>query len=183
MTTKKADKGMKGWWRWDWRELPGSLLFGIGEVFIGIVLAGMVLYIVSIYKSGNSQPFELAGIAGLLGGFPLVAAFSEKVGEGLNLKKPLLVIGGLYLLAAVLFVVFGFYQASDQAGLAPSTGAGVWMFKTIYVVMFYGGALALVFGMWRTIVLIPKLMGLGGFKAELKNMFKPKNTEQDYQSK
>ena len=149
-----------------WRQL----LMGVGQVFLGVVLTGMVLYLVAQYKMGVFQPFELATVVGLLGGFPLVASFGEKAGEE-RMKNSLRAIGGLYLFAAICFVVFGFYQAADMAKLTPQVGSGVWMFKVIYTVTFYGGALAFIFGMWNTLLMIPEFMGLGGIKDMVRKIF------------
>lgn len=166
---KSEIKEVRAKGRW-WSGLWGKLLVGLGQLFFGVVLTGMVLYLVAKYKMGIFQPFELATVAGLLGGFPLVAAFGDKVDDE-GLRKKLRAIGGLYLFAAIFFVVFGFYQAADQAKLVPQTGAGVWEFKVIYVATFYGAALALIFGMWMTLVIIPQLVGLGGVKNRVRKIF------------
>lgn len=162
------NKEAKGRW---WSSLWSQLLVGLGQVFFGIVLTGMVLYLVAQYKMGIFEPFGLATVTGLLGGFPLVAAFGERV-DNQGLRNKLKSIGGLYLLAAICFVVFGFYQAADYAKLLPQTGAGVWQFKVIYVVTFYGGAIALILGMWMTLGIIPQLMGLGDINDRVRKIFR-----------
>lgn len=148
-----------------WSELPGQLLMGLFQIFFGIVLTGMVLYLAAQYKTGTIQPFELATVAGLLGGFPLVAA----IGRDSEFKQTLLWIGGLYIFSAIFFVVFGFYQAADQAKLLPTTGSTVWMFTVIFVTTFYTAAIALIIGMWKTLLFIPKMVGLGSI---LDNIFR-----------
>jgi len=129
----------------------------------------MVFYLVAQYKIGSFQPFELATVVGLIGGFPLVAAFGGKTEEAMS--KRLKAIGGLYLFAAICLVVFGFYQAADQAGLVPSTGFRGGIFKTIYVGTFYGGAITFTFGMWLTLLVVPELIGLGGIKERIRRIF------------
>lgn len=166
---KSESKEVKARGRW-WSGLWSQLLILLSQIFLAFVLAGMVLYLAAQYKMGSFQPFELAVVAGLLGGFPLIAAFGEKVDDG-GLRKKLRAIGGFYLLAAICFVVFGFYQAADQAKLFPQTGAGVWMFNVVYVVTFYVGAFALIVGMWMTLEIIPQLMGLGGIRERVKKIF------------
>ena len=167
MNDENKEAKVKGRW---WSGLWGQLLVGLSQIFVGVVLTGMVLYLVAQYKMESFQPFELAMVAGLLGGFPLVAAFANK-GDDETIIKRLKIIGGLYLFAAIFFVVFGFYQAADQAGLLPSSGQGVWMFNVIYVTTFYGGALALTFGMWMSLELVPWLIGLGGVMDRVRIIF------------
>jgi hypothetical protein len=153
-----------------WDEWRGQLLILLFQLFFGIVLTGMVFYLVAQYKMGSFQPFELATTAGLLGGFPLLAAFGGNVDNEV-LAKRLKAIGGLYLLAAILFVVFGFYQAADQAKIILQTGAGVLVFKIIYTVTFYGAAIALTIGMWMTLEMVPMLMEFGSVKDRVKKIF------------
>jgi hypothetical protein len=153
-----------------WDDLRGQLLILFFQLFFGIVLTGMVFYLVAQYKMGSFQPFELAMTAGLLGGFPLLAAFGGKM-DSEELAKRLKAIGGLYLIAAVLFVVFGFYQAADQAKIISQTGAGLWIFKVVYIATFYGAAIALTSGMWMTLGVAPTLMGLGSVRDRVKKIF------------
>ena len=164
------DKEAKVERRW-WSGLWAQVLVGLSQVFFVVVLVGMVLYLGAQYKMENFQPLELAMVAGLLGGFPLVAAFADK-GENETTRKRLKMVGGLYLLAAIFFVVFGFYQAADQAGMSPKSGQGVWMFKVIYVTTFYISAVALVLGMLMSLEIIPRLVGLGGVMDRIRIVFR-----------
>jgi hypothetical protein len=166
---KSEDKKEKTKNRW-WNGLWGQLLVGLGQLFFAVVFPGMVLYVVAQYKTGNFQPFELATVAGLLGGFPLIAAFNEKVDDE-GIKKRLKAVGGLYLFAAICFVVFGFYLAADEAKLFPTSGVGVGIFNVIYAATFYGGGLSLIFGMWMSLEIIPRLIGLGGIKDRVRIIF------------
>ncbi len=159
MNDHNKDEKIKRKW---WRGLGSQLLVGLSQLFFGVVLSGMVIYLVAQYKMENFQSFELATVAGLLGGFPLVAAFADK-GTDEAIRKKLKRIGGLYLLAAIFFVVFGFYQAGDQAKIIPSDGRAAWMFITIYMTTFYGGAIALILGMWLSLEMLPRLVGLKSF--------------------
>ena len=165
VSTSKEEKVKERWWD---GVLPQVLLL-ISQIFFVVVVTGMVLYLAAQYKKSSFQPFELATVAGLIGGFPLVASFGDKIEAGM--KKRLKLIGGLYLFSTIMLVVFGFYQAADQAGLLPSTGSGVWMFTVIYAVTFYGGAFAFTIGMWMTLELIPQLVGLGGFMDRIRRIF------------
>ena len=166
----KDEKIERKWWRGLW----GQLLVGLSQIFFGVVLSGMVIYLVAQYKMGEFQSFELAMLAGLLGGFPLVAAFAGKR-EDETVRKRLKVIGGLYLLAAIFFTVFGFYHAGDQAGIIPSSGQFVGIYSAIYATTFYGGAIALVFGMWMSLELVPRLIGLGGVRDRVRIIFRKQN--------
>jgi len=147
-----------------------QLLVVLYQIFFLVVVSGMVSYVVAQYKLVNHQPFSLATVAALLGGFPLLAAFA---GNGLDetIRKRLRIIGGLYLFAAVSFVVFGFYYMADLARIIPRSGTGVWMFKVIYVTTFYGGAIALIFGMWMSLQILPRLMGLEDIRDTAKIIF------------
>jgi len=167
MSNESKDTKVKGRW---WSGLWAQVLVGLSQVFFGIVLVGMVLYLGAQYKMENFQPLELAMVAGLLGGFPLVAAFAGK-GENEEIRKRLKMVGGLYLLAAIFFVIFGFYQAADQAGMSPVSGQGVWMFKAIYATTFYTGAVALILGMLMSLEVIPRLIGLGGIRDRIRIVF------------
>lgn len=166
MSNESKDTKIKGRW---WSGLWSQLLVGLGQIFFGVVLSGMVFYLVAQYKIGSFQPFELATVVGLIGGFPLVAAFGGKTEEAMS--KRLKTIGGLYLFAAICLVVFGFYQAADQAELVPSAGLGGGIFKIIYVGTFYGGAITFIFGMWLTLLVVPELIGLGGVKERIRRIF------------
>jgi len=166
----KEAKVKKGWWTNLWSQL----LLGLSQLFFGVALFGMVIYLLAQDKMEEFQSFELATLAGLLGGFPLVAAFADKR-EDETVRKRLKVIGGLYLLAAIFFIVFGFYQAGDQAGIRPSNGQGVWMYNAIYTTTFYGGAIALILGMWMSLELVPRLVGLGGIMDRVRIIFGKRN--------
>lgn len=165
MNDENKEARLKGGW---WSNLWGQLLVVLWQIFFAVVLTGMVLYLVAQYKIGGFQPFELATVAALIGGFPLIAAFGGKTEEAMS--KRLKTIGGLYLFAAICFVVFGFYQAADQVKIIPSSGAGVWIFKVVYIGTFYGGAIAFIFGMWMTLLAIPELIGLGGIKERVRRI-------------
>jgi len=167
MNNENKDTKVKGRW---WSGLWSQLLVGLSQIFFAVVLSGMVLYLLAKYKLVDLQSFELATVAALLGGFPLVAAF---VGNGVDeiIRKRLKIIGGLYLFAAICFVVFGFYQTADLAHITPSSRTGLWMFNIIYVTTFYGGAIALIFGMWMSLEIIPRLIGLGGVRDRVRIIF------------
>ena len=157
--------------QWCRGELRDSFVFGLGQLFFALVLVGIVFYVAAQYKMEIFQSFELAMVAGVLGGFPLLAAFGGKVGNE-GLRKKLRRVGGLYVFAAVLFVVFGFYQAVDQASLISQNGVGVEVFKVVYAVTFYGAAVPLILGMWLTLRIIPELVGLGDVRDNVKKIFK-----------
>lgn len=167
MSNESKDTKVKGRW---WSGLWSQLLVGLSQIFFGVVLSGMVFYLLATYKTGDFHSFELATVAGLLGGFPLVAAFVDK-GVDEVIRKRLKIVGGLYIFAAICFVVFGFYLTADQAGIAPSSQPGVWMFTVIYVTTFYGGAIALIFAMWMSLEIIPRLIGLGGVRDRIRIVF------------
>ncbi|MBA7671655.1 hypothetical protein ES703_79815 [subsurface metagenome] len=167
MRNESKDTKVKGRW---WSGLWSQLLVGLSQIFFGVVLSGMVFYLLATYKTGDFHSFELATVAGLLGGFPLVAAFVDK-GVDEVIRKRLKIVAGLYLFAAICFVVFGFYLTADQAGITPSSEPGVWMFTVIYVTTFYGGAIALIFAMWMSLEVIPRLIGLGGIRDRIRIVF------------
>lgn len=126
-------------------------------VFFAVALVGTALYLVAESKVGVFQPFQLATVAGLLGGFPLVAGYGEKLGDE-GVGKKLKVIGWVYLLSAIMFVVFGFYQAADMAGMFIGSGALEWIMIVIYGVTFYVGALAMIYGMWKSLEMLGGLL-------------------------
>lgn len=126
-------------------------------VFFAVALVGTALYLVAEYKVGVFQPFQLATVTGLLGGFPLVAGYGEKLGDE-EVRKKLKVIGWVYLLSAIMFVLFGFYQAADRAGLFTGSGALEWLMIVIYGVTFYVGALAMIYGMWKSLEMLSGLL-------------------------
>lgn len=176
MTNANEQTRVKAKW---WAGIPGQVLVGVSQLFFGIVLSGMVLYLIAQYKTGQFDTFGLATVASLLGGFPLVATFSERVKDE-GTRKKLGIIGGLYLFAAICFVVFGFYFKADQAHLLPQTGRNAVLFDVIYVATFYGGAIAFIFGMWMTLEIIPQLMGLGGIKERVKVIFRSRRRKKNY---
>jgi len=106
------------------------------------------------------QPFELATVVGIIGGFPLIASFTatDKINE--ELKRKLRAIGVLFLFAAICFVIFGFYQAADQAKLLESGSNGYRILTVVYIVTFYGGAISFIWGIWKTLWIMPELLEL-----------------------
>jgi hypothetical protein len=164
--TNEDEKQENKWWN----GLVIQLMVFLGQLFFMFVLTGIVLYIATQYKLVNSQPFELATVVGMLGGFPLVAGINEKANK--KLSSRLKTIGGLYLFSAIMFVVFGFYLAADQAQLIKSDSKGAWIFIAIYSITLFGGAIAFIGGMWLTLGIIPQLVGLGSFVDRVKKIFK-----------
>jgi peptidoglycan/LPS O-acetylase OafA/YrhL len=153
----------------------GSLVIQVsGQLFFAVVLLGMVLYLLAQYKKDSFQPFELATVVGLLGGFIFVAAFGGKVPEGL--RKRLKRIGSLYLLATISLVVFGFYQAADQAKLVPKGWLTTGWMTVFYTLTFYMGTLSFIAAMWLTLRAIPEFLEIGNVGDIWRSIFggKPK---------
>ena len=157
---KKGDKaimkskGKEAKEKESWTDLLKPALW---IVFFTVALVGAALYLVAVYKVGDFQPFQLATVAGLLGGFPLVAGYSEKLGDE-GVRKKLKVIGWVYLLSAIMFVVFGFYQAADIAGIFTVNEVLKRIMMVIYGVTFYVGVLAMIYGMWKSLEMLGGLL-------------------------
>lgn len=155
MKSEGKEVKAKGKNRFDVKDL-GVVL---GQFFLGFALLGIAIYVVAEYKLRIFQPFQLATVAAFLGGFPLVAVFGfgEKIDDK-RMRDRLRMVGGLYLLAAICFVVFGFYQAADMAGLLPASGAASWILKVVYGAAFTIGALGMAFGMLESLRILPWLL-------------------------
>ena len=164
-STSKEGRVKKKWQSNLWNQSLTILC----ELFFVFVLVGMILYLVAQYQKDVFQPFELATVVGLIGGFPLMASFMDKT-EG-KLKNKLRIIGALYLLAAIFFVVFGFYEAADKAGLLKSAGALAWVLNAVYVVTLYLGAITFILGMLMTLLAIPELIGTNNIKDFVSKLF------------
>ena len=155
----------------DWVKV---VAFALGELLVLVVLIGMILYLVAQYAKDSFNPFEMATVVALVGGFIFVAAFGSNVDA--KLRPRLKAIGGLYLLSTIALIVFGFYQAADQAKLAPKGGlTGDWI-TTFYVATFYIGAILFCIALIGTLVAIPNILGVHSFEDLSKIMFgkKPK---------
>ena len=163
MTTEKEgdEKKARGT---DWGQFA---LFALGELITLAILIGMILYLLAQYSKNSFQSFEMATVVGLVGGFIFVAAFAEHDDKKLGLK--LRRVGVLYLLATIALVVFGFYQAADQAQLIKGGFASGWV-AGFYVFTFYAGALLFCAGIVETLTVIPKLVGIDS----LSDLFKRK---------
>jgi hypothetical protein len=150
------------------------VFFVVGELFFMVVMLGMVLYLVAQYKKDSFHPFELATVVGLLGGFIFVAAFAERVVDTLSIR--LKRIGSLYLLSTISFVIFGLYQAGDQAQLLQAGESGSWIMKWVYPFTFYTGAVSFIVAMLLTLWVIPGLMEPGALWDAVRRIFggKPK---------
>ena len=151
---KSKGKEAKAKAKESWTDLLKPALW---IVFFAVALVGTALYLVAEYKVGVFQPFQLATVAGLLGGFPLVAGYGEKSGDE-GVRKKLIVIGWVYLLSAIMFVVFGFYQAADMAGIFTVNEVLKRIMMVIYGVTFYVGVLAMIYGMWKSLEMLGGLL-------------------------
>ncbi len=159
-----------------WEFLP----FLVFEVILVVVLLGLVMYLIAQYKSQQFQPFELATAVGLLGGFSFGLAVVPDCPKQLSLRLRL--IGVLYLAATIGFIIFGFYQAADQAQLVNNTSPILvrWWFTATFQVSFYSGALALVIALFYTVWSIPNLINWKDDpKGLLKSAFSLKNEKQE----
>lgn len=141
--------------------LAGNVVF---MLIFTVILIGLVLYLVAIYQTPQGfRPFDLATVAGLLGGLMLVCAYANSCPE--RLKLGLRKTGVSYLVSTMAFVIFGLYQAADQAGLGDKlTGASHGWFVGVYMTTFYLGAIALSVALFWTIWSIPALVRWDGRK-------------------
>ena len=74
-----------------------------------ILLYGIILYVVFRYNSPeNLQPFEMATVTALLGGFALAGGFSG-VARLKDLTFSLRRIGALYIASTIAFFLFGLF--------------------------------------------------------------------------
>jgi hypothetical protein len=117
----------------------------------------LVLYLIALYKSEEFRSFDLATVTGLIGGFMLVYAFANSCPQ--ILKRRLRNAGVSYLISTIAFVIFGLYQAADQAGLGDTlTGTSQEWFVVVYSATFYLGAIALSVALSITVWSIPALI-------------------------
>jgi Na+/H+-dicarboxylate symporter len=167
MTTGNNGGEKKGFWS----DPASFMVIGLGYIFFMFVLLGMILYLAAHYIMGILQPFEMATVVALVGGFIFVAAFGEKVTDGL--RKRLKRIGSLYLLSTISLVIFGLYQAADQAKILQKS------LTWVYTTTFYGGAISFIVAMLLTFWVIPELMETGALLDVVRRKFwgKPKEKE------
>ena len=134
----------------------GRIVFMVfSYILIAVILLGLVLYLIAQYKLQTIfQPFELATVVGLVGGFIFVAGFRESADD--RMKKRLKGIGSLCLFSAISFVIFGLFQAANQANLI-STGTAAGLAKIVYPLTFYVGAVGFIGALLWTLWLIPDL--------------------------
>jgi hypothetical protein len=134
-------------------------LFVSNIIFLFIFLAvfmGLIFYLYSLYKTQTFKPFELATVIVLLGGFLFYYANVQDCPP--QLRGKLRRTGLIYLVSTVAYVLFGLYQAADQAGFGDKLhGASKGWFIGIYAFTFYVGAIALTFALFWTIMSIPAL--------------------------
>jgi len=157
----------------DWGKFVVSVL---AYLVVIVILIGMILYLIAQYKKDIFQPFEMATVVGLVGGFIFVAAFGE---PNKTFSRRLKRIGTLYLLSTITLVVFGFYQAADQAKLAPAGGLTSGWITTFYVLTFYLGAGLFCVAILLTLTVIPQLVGIDNLGDVARRIFggQPKGKE------
>lgn len=85
-------------------ELAEVVVF---NVLFPIMLVGLLGYVVAVLPQDRFEPFELAIISVLLGGFALAGGSLERSGSALSLG--LRRVGVLYLASAIAFILFGLY--------------------------------------------------------------------------
>jgi hypothetical protein len=145
MTTGNNGSEKRGFWS----DPINFMVIGLGCLFFMFVLLGMILYLAAHYIMGILQPFEMATVVALVGGFIFVAAFGEHVDE--ELRPKLRRIGVLYLLSTISLVVFGLYQAADQAKLLQKS------LTWVYTTTFYMGVISFTAALVLTFWVIPEL--------------------------
>ena len=145
------------------RSEDSSEMWGLGRmvfmvfryVLIAVILLGLVLYLVAQYKLQTIlQPFELATVIGLVGGFVFLAGFRESADD--RMRKRLKGIGSLCLFSAISLTLFGLYQGANQANLL-STGTAAGLAKIVYPLTFYVGAVGFIGAVFWTLWVIPDL--------------------------
>ena len=112
-------------------------------------------------QNNGSPNFDLAVVAGILGGFAVTAAFIQKGPK--HLQTNLIFQAGFYVLATLAFIVFGLYLGADKAGLLKNNTFLV----NVYQVSFYVGLISLAVGMSFTLWSLLRLLfgNLKGFLA------------------
>jgi len=131
-----------------WNTLLGIIF---GYVFFVVLLMGMVFYLVVQYSNDSFQPFTLATAVALIGGVTLSTAFSAKCPD--NIRPRLRKVGALCLVATVSFIVFGFFQPIDKAGIHALDGVLKWVIP----IFFYMGAISFIIAILMTLLVIPKI--------------------------
>ena len=81
-----------------------------------VLILGLFGYVLVTVPRGEYEPFELAIVSALLGGFVLASGFISRPADKLatGLKR----VGVLYLVATIAFVVFGLYITLDKIATA-----------------------------------------------------------------
>ena len=91
------------------REMVDGVFRLILCVFEMLLFLGIILYIVFRYSNpANLQPFEMATVTTLLGGFALAGGFSGNA-RLVSLAFALRGIGALYIASTIAFVLFGLF--------------------------------------------------------------------------
>jgi len=123
----------------NWRRATGEVIDTIiiiaAQVVYYLLFFGFILYTIFNYQTLQGQPFELAKISALLGGFALTGGFSGITTHDI-LKFRLRRIGALYIVSTIFFVLFGLYQPLDKSDAAESLKN---ILKIVIPLAFYGG--------------------------------------------
>ncbi len=117
-------------------------------------ILGIILYIVFRYSNPhNFQPFEMATVSGLIGGFALAGGFSAN--ERLRvLVFSLRKIGAIFISATIAFSLFGiFIPLTDQSFPSSLTGLS----GLISLIAVYLGAFLFTIGTIWFLCIIPRL--------------------------
>ena len=82
------------------------------NTLLPVIVCGLFGYVLVTVPQGEYEPFELATISALLGGFVFAGGFmsQSETRSALGLKR----VGALYLASTIAFVVFGFYITLDK---------------------------------------------------------------------
>lgn len=138
----------EGWWE----QVLSVLAYPFFMALFVVILLGLAGYLVAQYNSSNFQPFDLATVVGLLGGFSFTIAFSDKCPDAL--RKNLRLVGALYLLATISFVVLGLFIPVDKLRIEALTGWLTW----IIPLSFYLGAVPFAIAVFLTLLNIGKII-------------------------
>ena len=106
-------------------------------IFSLLLLVAMVFYVVFTYETQTST-FELATVAGLLGGFALAGGLLDTKLPSLSFS--LRRIGALYLVSTIALIFFGLFVPIDKQNI-PSMAR---ITKIVMPISFYLGALSFI---------------------------------------
>lgn len=118
-----------------------------------VLLFGLFGYIIVTIPREEYEPFELAIVSALLGGFTLAGGFASRPAP--RLATGLRRVGALYIASTIAFVVFGLYITLDKVATPGDALSKVT--QIIVPASFYVGAPAFTWATAWLVTLVPQI--------------------------